>query len=403
MKTKWPTVALGEVLEADSRPVSLTPATPYREIGIRSHGRGVFHKPPVIGAVLGGKAVFEVVPDRLVFNIVFAWEGAVALTGPREAGCIASHRFPQYAVDRTKVLPEFLLEYLLTPRGLTLMQLASPGGAGRNRTLGRGELLRSTMALPGLALQRGIVRSLQALEHHAAAVGATLEGASQLKRALMQRLLSRRCAPGSTNLGSLVEINPSAVSPTDELVPFVGMADVDEFGAISRVTLRERSAVVGGASAFRNLDVLVAKITPCFENGKGALVDGLTTSVAYGSTEFHVLRARSALNPRYLAQLTRSPEFRKRGIASMTGSAGQKRVPRQFIENYRLELPSVSSQHEAVIALETIDKACRQLTEFLAALRLQKRGVMQKLLAGDIDLPAGTHALDSPTLEAEQP
>ena len=86
----WTVRSLGDVLERVSKPVKPEPKRLYREIGIRSHGKGIFHKEPVSGESLGEKRVFEVVPDCLVLNIVFAWEQAVARTTVAEIGMIAS-------------------------------------------------------------------------------------------------------------------------------------------------------------------------------------------------------------------------------------------------------------------------------------------------------------------------
>src|ERR1700722_10578485 len=126
---------LGEVVERKAAPVMPETRGTYREIGIRSHGKGIFHKEPVTGATLGSKRVFEVIPNCLVFNIVFAWEGAVAVTSENERGMIASHRFPMFAARENVASVDFLCRFFQTKLGTALLGEASPGGAGRNRTL----------------------------------------------------------------------------------------------------------------------------------------------------------------------------------------------------------------------------------------------------------------------------
>ncbi len=159
----WPNVKLGEVLTAISRPVAVKPDEIYREIGIRSHGKGVFHKEPVSGIELGSKKVFWVEPGDFVLNIVFAWEGAVALLSEAEAGRIGSHRFPTFRADPARLDPRFLLAYFKTPTGLELLGRVSPGGAGRNRTLSKTAFLRQEMPLPSLKEQRLIVGRMEKL------------------------------------------------------------------------------------------------------------------------------------------------------------------------------------------------------------------------------------------------
>ncbi len=95
-RSGWAKRKVSEVLSKVSAPITVDENTIYREIGVRSHGKGIFHKEPVSGAELGEKRVFRVIENALVLNIVFAWEQAVATTSKAETGMIASHRFPMY-------------------------------------------------------------------------------------------------------------------------------------------------------------------------------------------------------------------------------------------------------------------------------------------------------------------
>ena len=156
----WKPTALGSVLERVKMPVNVELSREYREIGIRSHGKGVFHKSPVTGEGLGDKRVFWVVPDALVLNIVFAWEQAVAVTSYKEAGMIASHRFPMYLPANGKCDIHFLMQFFKTRRGKDLLGIASPGGAGRNKTLGQHEFERLRISLPDRSEQARIAHVL---------------------------------------------------------------------------------------------------------------------------------------------------------------------------------------------------------------------------------------------------
>src|ERR1700682_2184365 len=108
MSSHWPMVPLREVLQLQRRWIKLHPTETYREVGIRSFGNGIFHKAPIQGSVLGNKRVLRIEPGDLVFNNVFAWEGAVAVAGAAEAGMIGSHRFVTYTVNPGKATAEFL-------------------------------------------------------------------------------------------------------------------------------------------------------------------------------------------------------------------------------------------------------------------------------------------------------
>jgi type I restriction enzyme S subunit len=180
---------LGAVLERTRRPLPVTQAGRYSEIGIRSHGKGIFHKPPVLGQSLGSKAVFGIEPGDLVFNIVFAWEGAVAVASPSEAGRCGSHRFPTY-LARPDVNVNYVQHVLLSPRGLALLGLASPGSAGRNRTLNQSSLMRSPIPVPRLDEQERFVRDLDGIEAVTAAHAGNLRALDRLRDALLADLLA---------------------------------------------------------------------------------------------------------------------------------------------------------------------------------------------------------------------
>ena len=94
---EWSTFHVNDIVNRVKQPVTVEKNKIYEEIGIRSHGKGIFYKPSRTGESLGNKSVFWIVPDVFIVNIVFAWECAVAKTTKNEVGKIVSHRFPMYA------------------------------------------------------------------------------------------------------------------------------------------------------------------------------------------------------------------------------------------------------------------------------------------------------------------
>jgi type I restriction enzyme, S subunit len=127
---------------------------------------------------------------------------------------------------------------------------------------------------------------------------------------------------------------------------------------------------------------LVAKITPCFENGKGALAHSLTNGIGFGTTEFHVIRPNDAADADYLHQVTLTRSFRSAGERQMTGSAGQRRVPAEFIEDFPIFIMGNNARHSIGSLLASIDKGISALEHQTSILRTQKRGLMQNLLTG---------------------
>lgn len=138
----------------------------------------------------------------------------------------------------------------------------------------------------------------------------------------------------------------------DASVSFVPMEAVGEYGGISLEQTRAFADVASGYTYFRNGDVVTAKITPCFENGKGALADNLENGIGFGTTELHVLRPLPLLDRRYLFYMTVSSAFREIGASYMYGAGGQKRVPDDFIRDFRHPFPDLDEQRAIAAFLD---------------------------------------------------
>ena len=158
-------------------------------------------------------------------------------------------------------------------------------------------------------------------------------------------------------LGEICSVNPRfdrAQRPDAETpFSFVPMAAVDEVaGVIVAPEVRPYRSVAKGYTAFRDGDVLFAKITPCMENGKSAIAENLVGGLGFGSTEFHVLRPGPRLDRNFLFHMVRLPEFRRQAKAQFTGTAGQQRVPTTFLQNFTLPLPPLEEQRRIVDILD---------------------------------------------------
>lgn len=136
------------------RPVDVHPDKRYPELGVRSFGRGTFNKAALEGTAVGSKRLYRIAARDLVFNIVFAWEGAVAIVKNEDDGRVGSHRFLTCVPDPAIATVDFLVYFFLTPEGLRNLGEASPGGAGRNRTLGLKKLAAIEVPVPPIEKQR---------------------------------------------------------------------------------------------------------------------------------------------------------------------------------------------------------------------------------------------------------
>ena len=167
---------------------------------------------------------------------------------------------------------------------------------------------------------------------------------------------------GLQYLGTCCELNPK--KGTDKRlvsglsVSFVPMPAVSESGKIDASQIKAYDEVKTGFTYFAENDVLFAKITPCMENGKGAVAVGLCNNIGFGSTEFHILRPiNNKSNPYWLYSLTSFDAFRKDAADNMTGSAGQRRVPAVFLEKYKVTLPPIELQNQFAAFVEQTDKS----------------------------------------------
>ena len=231
----WNVYLFRDILERVEVPVDVESNKEYVQIGIRSHGKGLFYKEPVLGKALGNKQVFWIQPNCFILNVVFAWEQAITKTTENEIGMIGSHRFPMYRPKNDLVNIDYLIYYFLTKRGTDILEAASPGGAGRNRTLGQERFLKSKITLPPLSEQQKIAAILSTQDKVIELKEKLLAQKQQQKKYLMQQLLTgKKRLPGfcekwtRKQLGELfenrVEINRSdlgllAITSTRGILP----------------------------------------------------------------------------------------------------------------------------------------------------------------------------------------
>lgn len=181
------TRTMAEVAPLVRREPSIDLNGSYPELGIRSFGKGTFHKPPLSGSEVGTKRLYCIEPGDLLFSNVFAWEGAIAIAQPEDAGRFGSHRFITCQAHPDLATVPFLRYYFLTDEGMLKIGEASPGGAGRNRTLGLEKLMAIEVPLPALTTQQAFDR----LQAEVAALKAKHAAIRRASAALLPATLER--------------------------------------------------------------------------------------------------------------------------------------------------------------------------------------------------------------------
>jgi len=210
----WPKAPLAEIAPIVRRPVEIRHDQAYPELGIRSFGRGTFHKPALLGADVGTKRLFRIEPGDLVFSNVFAWEGAIAVASPADAGRFGSHRFITCIVDDERANATYLKLYLTASReGRAQVLQASPGGAGRNRTLGVEKMGHIQIPLPPLREQSAIVARLESLNEKTREVEAHLKAVERAAEELVRSYIFNTPGeqPTTRPMSSLVQLRPPDV------------------------------------------------------------------------------------------------------------------------------------------------------------------------------------------------
>jgi type I restriction enzyme S subunit len=340
----------------------------------------VFHKDDVLGADLGAKNVFEVVPNTLLLNIVFAWEGAVAVTTEADSGFIASHRFPMFEVDPRAADLSFLRWFLLSHRGIYLLNEHSPGAAGRNRTLNRDRLLREKIRLPDLTTQRRIARQLDAL---ASAIACKKSLADALADRL--RVLSADEVFGwnggrpqqSTGIDSYKQIPRDWRLVRNKVL----LAETGERCGDEECELLTVSHLTGITPRSEKLSVSMF-LAESFEDYKrvrpqdvavntmwawmGAVGISATDGIVSPSYNVYRFRARAAVVPRYFDYLWRTPQFVLEMNRHSKGiwESRLRLYPEQFL-NLWSPLPPVSEQQAIV---ERLDEHRRRIQNVLLSL-----------------------------------
>lgn len=407
----WGCVPFASVFDLNMVRLAPIANVKYREIGVRSHGKGIFHKPPVTGESLGDKRVFHCQPGTLVFNIVFAWEQAVAVISESERGFIASHRFPMFQGRKNQASEAYYLLFFKTRRGKEQLTIASPGGAGRNKTLGQGDLVVLPVPCPSFAEQKAIAEVLESWDKGIRTLEKKIEKKRLIKKGLMQQLLAgKRRLPGfgaesrignsecgirngwkNINLGKLGEFSKGAGISKENLsaegVPYI------RYGEIYTVY----GYVVKGFYSYispelASLTVRI-QINDLLFAGSGESAEEIGKSVAYmdeaeAYTGGDVILlsvnpsiARADYLSYYLNTIGRS-ELNKLGQGQSVVHIYSKNLSK-----VHLFLPSLEEQRAIAEVLAAADGEIEALERKLVLWKDQKKYLLNNLVTGTIRLP----------------
>ena len=192
-------------------------------------------------------------------------------------------------------------------------------------------------------------------------------------------------------LGEVVEVNPNKIKidiREDELVDFIPMKNVSESSPeIIEKNFEKFKDLQKGYTQFIENDILFAKITPCMENGKTAIISDLKEKIGYGSTEFHILRSSKIINNKLLYNFLKQKRFRDDAKYNMTGSIGFRRVPTEFMKSYPFPLPPLEEQQEIVRILDEVlenENKVKELLELEERIDILEKSILNKAFKGEL-------------------
>jgi len=267
--------------------------------------------------------------------------------------------------------------------------------------------------LPPLNEQKRIVEKLDAILPKVKSAKARLEKIPVILKKFRQSVLAAACSGKLTEdwreeytqrtgkelpewdekkLNEIAQINPKNKIDDELEVSFIPMAFISSmFNKNPEFEVKKWKEIKKGFNHFKDNDVIVAKITPCFENSKAGIVRNLKNGYGAGTTEIYVLRCYDFILPEYLYYIIKTNDFIESGKSLMTGTAGQQRIPRYFIENFEINLPPLEEQQEIVRRVEKLfalaDSLEAKYKKALERVEKLEQAILAKAFRGELVEP----------------
>lgn len=372
----WQLYRTDKVLKRVRNTVDVIADEEYKQIGIRSHGKGIFYKETVSGKELGNKSVFWIEPDCFIVNIVFAWEQAIGKTTENEVGMIASHRFPMYK-PANKVDLDYIVYLFKSKRGKYLLELASPGGAGRNKTLGQGEFAELEIALPPFKEQQKIVNILTIFDESIVKQDELIKEKEHLKKGLMQKLLSGKVRfDGFNDVWEEVKINQIFEITRGYVLAVTEMSQkqTEDY----KYPVYSSQTKNNGLTGYYK-DYLFENCITWTTDGANAGDVNLRKDRFYCTNVCGVLKSDKGYANQCIAEILNLV------TKNYVSYVGNPKLMNNTMGGIKIKMPkSILEQQKIAEVLSLADDEINLLKNELEELKLQKKALMQKLLTGQV-------------------
>ncbi|MBO4331929.1 MAG: restriction endonuclease subunit S [Paludibacteraceae bacterium] len=281
-----------------------------------------------------------------------AWLGDYDVAVGAHAAIFKHHENPKY-ISYSFRSADFYIQKAKYARGFKVKEIKPS------------EVALITIPVPPLSTQTAIVSELDTLSAIIADHKSLLKKYDELEQSIFYDMFGDPVKNEKgwevKKLGEVCEVNPSKKNAIQDMgakeeVSFLPMEDLP-INALyySPNQVRDLSQVTSSYTYFQNNDVLMAKVTPCFENGKRGIAINLKNNLGFGSSEFHVIREGKLLKKEYIYYLTFDRTFISMAVKNLTGTSGLRRVPKSFLENFKVPLPPLPLQQEFASKIEAIE------------------------------------------------
>lgn len=390
---KYPFVRIGDFLKRNKEAVKIKDEISYKRATIRINGNGISLRDTVLGKEIGTKNQFIIHAGQFLLSKIDARNGAFGVVPTELEGGIITGNFWTFDVDYLKINPHYLSLLTGTKEFQKLSQSASVGTTNRNY-LQESQFLNFEIPLPSLIEQEKIldaysskIEEAKSLQKRAVDFDKEIEkyffevldiietkkrnfsktlnlvpfysidkwGVEYILGSNSDNLLKSRKYQ-NIRLGHIVEINPTTKLPKGDMdISFIPMECIsDEYGEVIKLR-KKKVSESKGYTKFQEGDLIWARITPCMQNGKSAIVTDLENRLGCGSTEFHVIRnSNKDIDLKYIYFILRLEPVLQNAMSHFTGSAGQQRVPKSFLENLEIPVPPLIKQKDIVAHLTSI-------------------------------------------------
>lgn len=393
----WESNKVASVFDRVSKKVDVMENEYYEQIGIRSHGKGIFYKEAVSGKEIGNKRVFWVEPDVFVVNIVFAWEQAIAKTTQNEVGMIASHRFPMYKPKKNILDLDYITQLFKTPKGKFLLGLASPGGAGRNKTLGQKEFDDLDIILPSYEEQKKIAYFISLIDKKIIKQGEKVNALKDYKKGMMQKVFSRELRFKDIDGKDYPEWKENNLNKLGDTYTGLSGKTKENFGIGNSKYVIYKN-VFGNAIA-REEEVELVEINYGENQNKVIKGDilfttssetpgdiGMSSCWNYDTNDLYLnsfcfgyrLFDLDRYSPVFMTYLLRSEEYRKKISILAQGSTRYNLSKTEFMK-MSVYVPDIEEQRKIESFLVTLEGKIEKEQEKLDFLNEYKKGLLQQM------------------------